>query len=217
MPSYWQRLVVQSLSAGNSYLCVFKSTWCTFGEHDISTTQLFYNKKSVLISDWLPAVIKKSTDVRKRRQRHATKTLALIFLSLYLDSPVFDLNIFDSLNGKMFQTRNLLGTFVNEFSSFIQSVNLFTSVDSVNHLPFLWPIKTLPFLWRQNKPIRCREKLLIMADVLFSKFTRNNTAHFLDCFTPHFPSKFKALPACRFRFVVKNKSHTVFHCLYSHL
>ena len=35
-------------------------------------------------------------------------------------------------------------------------------------------------------------------------------ARFLVCFTPHFLSKFKALPAYRFRFVVKNKSRTVF-------
>ena len=47
-----------------------------------------------------------------------------------------------------------------------------------------------------------------LADV-FSKVTRNNMARFV-CFTPHFPSNFKALPACRFRIVVKNKSRTVF-------
>ena len=112
----------------------------------------------------------------------------------------------------MIQTRNLLGMFENKFWLFIQSVNLFTSracVDSVNHLSFLWPIKMLPFVWRQNKPIRCWEKLLIMAD-MFLKVMQNNTAHFLVCFTPHFPSKSKALPACCFRFVVKNKSCTAF-------
>ena len=116
----------------------------------------------------------------------------------------------------MFQTRNLLGTFENEFWSFIQSVNWFPShwsVNSVNRLSFLWPIKTLSFVWRQNKPIRCREKLLIMADVFPKLKERNSTTRFLVCFTPLFPSNFKALPACQFSFVVKKQIAYSFPCV----
>ena len=55
-------------------------------------------------------------------------------------------------------------------------------------------------------------KLLIMADV-FLKVTQNNMVHFLVCFTPQFPSNFKALPACQFRFVVKKKIVYSFLCI----
>ena len=108
-------------------------------------------KVSVLISDWLPAVIDKSTDARKLTSASRNKNTRSHFLNFYngfryLIQIFLTLRI-TSLNGKMFQTRNLLGTFENEFWLFIQSVNLFTShssVDSVNHLSFL-------------NPIRCRE------------------------------------------------------------
>ena len=71
---------------------------------------------------------------------------------------------------------------------------------------FLWPIKMLPFVWRQNKPIRCREKLLIMAEV-FSKVSRNNMHIFLVCFHI-FPQTSKPCPLTNL--VVVNKSCTVF-------
>ena len=58
-------------------------------------------KETVLISDWLPVVISKNTDVDKLMSASRNKTVALIlfyFLIFMMDSLVFDLNLFDFHN-----------------------------------------------------------------------------------------------------------------------
>ena len=67
---------------------------------DIFTTksQCPQQKVSVLISDWLPAVINKSTDARKLTSASRNKNTRSNFFIFIMDSPVFDLNLFDFEN-----------------------------------------------------------------------------------------------------------------------
>ena len=74
-------------------LCVFKRKRIR-----VSVAVFLQQKVSVLISDWLPAVINKSTDARKLTSASRNKTVALIFFIFIMDSPVFDLNLFDFEN-----------------------------------------------------------------------------------------------------------------------
>ena len=59
---------------------------------------ILQQKVSVLISDWLPAVINKSTDARKLTSASRNKNTRSNFFIFIMDSPVFDLNLFDFEN-----------------------------------------------------------------------------------------------------------------------
>ena len=79
---------------------VWRSTTCPHFSSVLTNFRLlFYNKKSLslfLIGSW-PLSIRVQTH-GSSRQRHATKTLALIFLNFYNGFPVFNLNLFDFEN-----------------------------------------------------------------------------------------------------------------------